>query len=461
MKIYNYLLLLLAAMPICAAAGSDRLVASPRNQSPTGDSLCRRLYLPEEIYRVPEGNNFDDAESEYSYHRMKESPSVALFWRKEMGDNPAINEDESLRFDPDQALAALEHFCHFFSDTLGFVVEGESVTQRHKALLFVLEATEGTAFGGGAEDVGVLWSSPSRMSRAPFCTLAHELGHSFQYLLSRDGCWAFTSSPEGSRGNTIFEMTSQFMLWQVYPEWINVENYHWEALMKKNHYAFMHETNQYHDPYILEYWAQLHGRDFIGRLWREAVAGEDPAMVYKRLTGCSQEAFNDCMFDGNRRLVTYDLERIREVSKPYANRHFTYMEADGEGWYRVAESNCPQNYGYNGIQLDLPVAGTEIRVDFEGLAGAEGYRAIDIDKAGWRYGLVAYTADEQRVYSEVGNEAKGALQFEVPAGTTHLWLVVMGAPTQHSYHLVDGEEANDEQWPYRIRLTGTKLVPVE
>ena len=37
---------------------------------------------------------------------------------------------------------------------------------------------------------------------------------------------------------------------------------------------------------------------------------------------------------------------------------------------------------------------------------------------------------------------------------THLWLVVMGAPTEHWMN--PNPEEKDAQWPYRIKVTGSK-----
>ena len=61
------------------------------------------------------------------------------------------------------------------------------------------------------------------------------------------------------------------------------------------------------------------------------------------------------------------------------------------------------------------------------------------------------------------SDAKGAGNFSVPENTKHLWLVVMGAPTEHwirqgGRRRRGGESAADEQWPYRFRLEGTSPV---
>ena len=148
--------------------------------------------------------------------------------------------------------------------------------------------------------------------------IAHELGHSFQAIGRADGAASFT-------GGSIHEMTSQYMLWQVYPEWMTFENYHLNDFMKATHLAFLHEDNQYHSPYVLEYWSNKHGVEFIGRLSRKVQRGEDPVMTYKRLTSISQEQFNDEIFDACRRFVTWDMPRIEKVAARYANQHTTSL----------------------------------------------------------------------------------------------------------------------------------------
>lgn len=52
------------------------------------------------------------------------------------------------------------------------------------------------------------------MSKAPYGALAHELGHSFQYMIRAD-------NGKGP-GGPISEMSAQYMLWQVYPEWMTL-----------------------------------------------------------------------------------------------------------------------------------------------------------------------------------------------------------------------------------------------
>lgn len=283
------------------------------------------------------------------------------------------------------------------------------------------------------------------MSKAPYGALAHEPGHAFQYLSSSD-------SGHGFRG-PVMDMSAQYMLWQVYPEWMTFENYHLVSFMKKNHFAFLHPTNMYHTPYVLEYWSQKHGIDFFGKLLRQAEKREDPVMTYKRVKSVTQEQFNDEIFDAARRFMTWDMSRIEKVAAPYANQHQSTLKALENGWYRIAESNCPQNYGYNGIRLKVPAGKTKIKLDFKGIAGTEGFRSLHLDKTGWRYGFVAVKNDGSRVYGKAYTEKDKNASFKVPAGIEHLWLVVSGAPKEHTE--VSGKDENNAQWPYEIKLTDT------
>jgi hypothetical protein len=224
------------------------------------------------------------------------------------------------------------------------------------------------------------------------------------------------------------------MLWQVYPEWMTFEKYHLDAFMRATHLAFLHPDNQYHSCYPIEYWSNKRGVEFFGRMWREVERGEDPVMTYKRLTSMSQEQFNDEMFDACRRFVTWDLPRIEAVAAQYANQHTTALAAADDGWYQIAAEKCPQNYGYNAIKLKVPAADTKVSLDFKGLVGAEGFASVRPENAGWRYGFVASQEDGSRVYSDTFSESEGTAEFAAPANTKFLWLVVMGAPTDHWIH---------------------------
>ncbi len=49
---------------------------------------------------------------------------------------------------------------------------------------------------------------------------------------------------------------------------------------------------------------------------------------------------------------------------------------------------------------------------------------------------------------------KGTVSYKAPAGKDikKLWLVVMGAPTEHWRNIDGPENPGDAQWPYSIRV---------
>lgn len=440
-----------AAAVTLTLAGTGLAGAVPSRQGE------KPVVLPKEIYLVPKGNDFDNDASEFSRKRKAESKNFALFWAKEYGNDPAIDPPANKRFQTAALLQECERFYDAYVNRLKFVTAGHSVVDKAKILIFVFGGPDGTAFGGADDGVGMLWTPAVRINKPPYGAAAHEIGHTFQSFVQMDGAWGFSSQPKGSKASPIHEMTSQYMLWQVYPEWLTFENYHLVNYLKQTHLAFMHEANQYTSPHVLEYWSSLHGVDIVGKIWRQAQRGEDPVMAYKRLNRVSQSKFNDEMFDAARRFITWDIKRIEKVAAPYANQHRTKMDAVGDGWYRVAASNCPQNYGHNGIRLRVPAGRTRVTLEFKGDMGAPGFRSIHPERAGWRYGFLAVRTDGSRIYGPVHSASAGKVQFDVPENTAHLWLTVTGAPTEHWEHIPDFDESNDEQWPYQIRLSGTSL----
>ncbi len=409
------------------------------------------LMLPDHIDRVPAGNNFNDDNSEYSYKRMLESDNLAIFWSKEYGSDPMKNAVVNKRFDPAYALKECERFYDYYVNDLKMIEKGRSLTDKYKMLIIVFGGDEATAFGGGIDDkIGALWTPAVRIHNKPYGALAHELAHSFQYMSRADS----GNGPGGS----IIEMSAQYMLWQVYPEWMTFENYHLVDFMKQTHLAFLHPANMYHSPYVLEYWAQKHGKEFFGRLSRETLKGEDPVMTYKRLNSLSQKQFNDEMYDACRRFITWDLDRVKGVANIYANQHYTQIIKQTDDYYTIAPEKCPQNYGYNAIELNVPTPDTKLTLTF---AGQKTDNA-DESQAGWRYGFLAYKQDKTRVYSDVLDSKHSTSTFIVPKDTEHLWLVVMGAPEKHTPTIRGrrrGSEGNDdEQWPYRFKIDNTQPI---
>lgn len=416
-------------------------------------SQSKKLVLPFTIWMVPADNNFNDTTSKYNFKYHKESPNLAIFWSRKFGIHPERNTSKEMRFNVDSILSECERFYQFYRDSLHFVQSGHSVSDSTKVILIVFDEDDGTAYGGDSGDslhIGMLWTPPMRINQYPFGTIAHELGHVFQSFVSADGGVGFQASP------SMYEMTSQYMLWQTYPHWLDFENYHLKAFLDQTYLSFLHEDNMYHSPFVLEFWSEKYGKTFIGELWRSAQKGEDAVMTFKRLRNLTQSQFNDSMFDACRHFVNWNLPRIQSLAKPYANAHYTKLQPQANHWYQIDTTDCPQNYGYNAIPL-RPLT-NKVSLHFEGLENVAGFRAIKSNLSGWRYGFVAETEDGKSFYSSVYKERNGKYSFPLPKKTKHLWLVVMGAPTKHWTHVVNGKKEDDEQWPYRFQLKGAAVI---
>lgn len=437
---------------------SDNTQKDTKPGQPEEKEKQKETYFPSDIWNVDQNNDYQDSSSQFSVYRMKETPNLVAFWEPGFGNDPLSTADSRFRFPLDDLMQESEKIYRFYCDSLKFVEKGNYLTDKYRIVFYIYYTEEGTCYGGGADStIGVMWLSPGRVKSKPYGTIAHEMGHAFQYMVSADGAWGFRSNPQGSKGQAIFEMTSQYMLWQIYPNWMQFENYHFQAFMLNTHKAFLHEDNCYCSPHVLEYWSDKHGIDFVGKIWREAKEGEDPVMTYKRITNINQQTFNDEMIDADLKFITWDMDRIRKYSQEYANLHTCAFKSVEDGWYQITENRCPQNYGYNGIRLEVPKRNKEIILNFKGLAGAPGYNAIKTDKAGWRYAFVAVKGNGERIYGNIYSDIEGQAKFTVPDNTAYLWLVVTGAPTEHWEHIWDDYAGNDEQWPYQIKLTGTTL----
>lgn len=410
------------------------------NAQPVELPAGKEIYVPKDLQEM----DLNDPESKWSYHRMAYTDNFVIFWEKGFGNDPANPPDlegKSMAVDLENLKERLESFYVFFRDTLKFTKPG-SKCDKYRMMVMINYSLDGTAYGGDYDQViGALWVAPNRIQDRKLNCIAHELGHSFQAQITCDG------EGEAWGGCGFFEMTSQWMLWQVNPDWVADENYHWVAFTEKAHYAYLHLTNIYHSPYVLEYWGDKHGLPFIAELYRRGKRGDDPVITYKELTGITQEQFNDEMFDASRRIVNLDFPRAWNETRQYANQFKTKLVNDAKkGYRRVVDEQAPQNYGFNALALDVPAPGKSVKVAFEGLS--------DNEKAGWRYGFVAVTAAGNSIYGDICSKPKGTASFKAPKNETltHLWLVVMGAPAEHWQNPLPHSEEKDAQWPYRIHI---------
>ncbi len=411
-------------------------------------SACKST--PQKEIKIPQNvakeNGFGQPDGLFDMEHKAESPNLVLFWDKSFGADPTQYDDESKRFDPQAILEEGERFYNYYVDTLHFADREGSKSSDYKMIIWMHNDSDATAYGWGDEGVGMMWFRPVRAKAYPYCTLAHEMGHSFQCIVGEDGGRGFPGSP-------IVEYTSQWMLWQVYPDWTEYEKYHLDAYMDLTHHSLFHPANMYHAPQFMEYWSNKHGQDIIARMWRESLDGEDPVATYKRLVDLDQKAFNDEIYEAASHFVAWDIPRVKENCRPYVNQHKSALEPAADGWYKVVADRMPQNYGYNAIRIDA-APGAELSLDFEGLVGNGDYNVVRPDLAGWRYGFVSVDENGNSTYGDMNvaqNGQNDPVSFRVPDDAAYVWLVVTGAPSAHEAELLSQEGMN-AQWPYRFHI---------
>src|SRR5512133_1569564 len=455
-----------AVVTIKSGASSKEIVITQNSAAGTIDPSTvdtSKIYIPMEL----RGMNLYSSSSAWFYGRSKQSEHFIVFWGKgydEYGNiTPTDYPNAAYRVNIDDLLAKAEEFYDINVNSLKFVTPGDSKTDRYKMMVFILYQTEWLATGSGYDNtIGALWVSPNTCQPVG-STIAHEIGHSFQYQVYCDhgGNSGWRYGFGGNGGNAFWEQTAQWQSYQSYPDEA-FTSYNFGVYMDNYFHSPFHEWQRYASYFIHYYWADKHGIDFIGNLWQHSgeTGEEDPAQAYMRLTGINLQQYNDEQFDFARRMVTWDLDAIREKGKNFIGSHNTSLNKVADNYWQVAAANCPENHGYNVIRLNVPAGGTAISADFQGIAGAEGYNSINVAASGWRYGYVALLADGSRVYSDMFSAASGTADFTCPSNCTDLWFVVSGAPANYWKHAWDEDATNDEQWPYKVKFTGTNLYGV-
>ena len=390
----------------------------------------KKLYIPKDLQDM----NLKADTSKWSLNRSIETDDLIFMWERGFGNdvsNPPQLKGHDMSFNLLNLRDRIQTFYHFFRDTLGFVTPNyQSKANHYKMMVMVNYSLDGTAYGGTYDNfIGALWVAPNRIQDTKMNCMAHELGHSFQAQIMADSigqCWG---------GTGFFEMASQWMLWQVNPDWITDENYHFEAFKTLTHKAFLHMDNIYHSPYVLQWWSDLHGRQFIAELFRQGVIGEDPVMTYKRMNGLSQSAFCDEIFRGYQHLVNFDFTHAYKETRQYAATFNTELETCSNGWLRP--KSLPEGYGFNAIKLDD-------RINLNSPIFHLHLRGNQL-----RYGFVGITTNGESIYSDVN-----ATSFTSNGQPLkHLYLIIMGAPEHHADVMTHGNTPEYKQYPYEFQVT--------
>lgn len=429
-------------------------------------SAEKSIYIPSSF------SDPNNASSKWSYSRSLQSDNFILFWEAGYGANPSTTTNSSYRVDLNALLNIAEKSFEIYRDSLKFIIEGNSKTDTYKMIILLNYTTTWQATGSGVDDQIGLLNLSANAAQAMGVTVAHEVGHCFQYQVHCDGHtggWMYGFGTNGAGGNGWWEQCAQWQAFKVLPD-EQFSNYQFNNYLNTCHKNLLHEEPRYANYFIQDYWTYLRGANFIGQLWRNSKYPEDPVEAYKRLNGITQKEFNDEIYDCAARFVTWDVPSIKSYGKNYIDsRQSSSMTLTEEGYWLIDSTDCVENYGYNTIRLNAPDPGVPVKLYFEGKAGTSGYRALyNKSKAGWRYGFVALLDDGRRVYSDMGSSSfiaeysnpKDTITFTCPDNCIKLWLVVAGAPSIHWPHEWDDDSADDEQWPYQVKFENTNIYGV-
>ena len=440
-------------------------------------ALCSLLLLGSVALSADEGKSVyipksfadpNNEESQWCYARSRETENFVIFWEAGYGSNPATAASP-YTINMTALINIAEKAFNFYADSLKFITRGASKTDKYKMIIRLYYSTEWMATGLGEDDVIGELNLSANAAQALGVTVAHEVGHCFQYQVYADqgvGGWRYGLGDGGAGGNGFWEQCAQWQAFKVLPD-EQFTNYRFSEYLNNVHKHILHESPRYANYFIQDYWCYLHGMDFIGRLWRESKYPQDPVEAYQKINNITQDEFNAEIYDCAARFASWDIPALIERGKSYINSRPqpTFTETE-DGYWQITAAHCPENYGHNIINLNVPTGSDRtVKVRLEGLAGASGYRLKNKPRAGWKFGFVALQQDGTRVYGDMQSasyqsEMKNpvdSVSFDCPENTEKLWLIVTGAPYRHWHHQWDDDDTNDEQWPYRVKFTNTNL----
>lgn len=411
------------------------LMAQQQHKQPKQESaqkvVCKapegkEVYIPKDLRE----NDFTNPDSQWSFARCAYTDDIIVFWEKPFGLDLSQAPDldgHNMKVDLDNLLQRLQSFYDVYKNEMEFIRAGSNA-ERYRMMVMLNYSLEGTAYGGDYDGViGALWIAPNRVQDRRLNCIAHELGHSFQSMITCDG------QGENWGGGGIFEMASQWMLFYVNPEWPTDENFHWKAFIDQANLRFLDGANIYHSPYMLEYWSMKHGPKVIANLFRAGKRGDDPVKTYMQMFGLSNRDFAMEAVDCYSRLITFDFPGKYEANKKYSGELLNDKEL--------------QTFGANVIKLPS-VGKKSVQVKFCGQSKEDGYA----------YRLVAVDGNGRATYGDIQTGQKGRLRMSLPKGGVDVYLVVTGYPlgdyqpyTFKPYSQEPAEPAATYQYKYEVK----------
>jgi len=463
-------------------------------------------------YYQPKEFNFDmmRSDSKWSFCRSKQSEHFIVFWDIKYGEyglygekmgventSPAtLSKSHSMYVDIDDLLAKAEQFfdTNITKLKMAELGVGKSYLDDYKMEIYILYQSEWLATGSGYDNViGALWVNPATCKPVG-STIAHEIGHSFQYQTYCDKVYQgepdnlaygfrYGFGPNGEGGCAYWEQCAQWQSFQDYPE----QQFGHDLNVFKAQYNrhFHHEWMRYASYWLQSYWVEKRGVEAYGNIWRSSVLPEDAILTYTKLYNDGDWSKTaDELYDYAARMATFDIDGVREYAGGNAKGGVfkTNLLKQNDGYYQVTYGSCPSATGFNIIPLNLPdTEGAVVKADFVGLfAGsqlpegdngnyvngdlqtisgtARSYNNVGKGKEGWRYGFAALKKDGTRVYGDMFSANEGVASFAVPADAEALFFVVLGSPTEYMQNEWDDDITDDSQLPYKVKFSETDLL---
>ena len=147
-QLLSLIILLCPCLAFGQADGGGRPVAAQK-----------LIYLPDSLRPF----NLNDDRAEWSWRHSAQTQNLVFFWQQGFGNDPyhaPALKGQPMSFNLGNLQVRLEHFYHYFRDTLQFSLPG-SLCDRYKMMVMVNYSLDGTAYGGTYDDfIGALWVSP-------------------------------------------------------------------------------------------------------------------------------------------------------------------------------------------------------------------------------------------------------------------------------------------------------------
>ena len=450
----------------------------PVNQvlTPADVPNYEKIYMTSEFYKKERGwdvtSTFYDPlkpESLYYFGRSKQSEHFIIFWDKDYGTTTPDKASSPYHLDTDAFLSWCEEIFDHYVNTLKFAhytPADKSYLDSYKFQIYLWHQTEWAAYGSGPSDniTGCLWVNPEAANSRS--TVAHEIGHSFQYqtacdlILNKEATDIYSTAfrYDQGQGSTFWEQTAQWQSFQMCPE-ETFTNYYFSNFCDNCNRHFAHEDMRYGSYFFHYYWIDKYGIDAVAKVWRSARKPKDSLESYMAAYNLGIDEFNAQVYDYAARIATWDFQQIRTAGANYAGAVAWKGSDAGEGWFLVDPSKVLEATGFNIIPVSA-LPGQEISADFLGLPNEAGFnKSGDASVAGWTLGFVSLGSDRStRTYSTpvtataaTGNAAVAT--WTVPDGAAHVWAIVACTPTTYITHLWDENNANDRHWPYKVKFT--------